>query len=160
ALTKDGIVIYDIDADRPLRTLPTKLTKLLAVAGDRKRLAAADHDPQTDRESVQIWDVAEGKLLATLTGEPRPAPQGLHLAARRSVPGLALSGDGRLCALSGARTIRVWDVETQQVRQVIDSGAEPDWEVAFRPGGRELATGGGNADDVIKLYDLGSGRMV
>jgi WD40 repeat protein len=160
ALTKSGIVICDIDADRPLRTLPTNLTKVLAVSGDRKRLAVADHDPQTDRESVQVWDVAEGKLLATLTGEPRPAPQFLNLAVKRSVSGVALSGDGRLCALSGARTIRVWDVETQQVRHVIDSGAEPDWEVAFRPGRGELATGGGNADNVIKFHDLGSGRLV
>lgn len=156
----EGLLVFEPSQEEPVLSLKTPLTKNFAVTPDFRRAATADHDPETQGETAQIWDLQEGKLLVMLEGDTRPVAGASNLAAKRSVSGVALSPDGRLCALSGSTVIRVWDVETQQVRHTIDTAAEPHWSVAFSPDGRLLATAGGNADDLVKLYDMADGRLV
>jgi WD40 repeat protein len=75
------------------------------------------------------------------------------------VTAVALSPDGRWCALSGVSVITVWEVEAGRVKHMIDTGAEPHWAVAISPDSRWLATAGSNADNRVLIYDVASGRL-
>jgi eukaryotic-like serine/threonine-protein kinase len=156
-----GVAIYDRQADVSATILETKFGEKIAIGGDGKRLATAGNDPKTGQETAQVWSIADGKLIATLTGDARPQARAGFLGAKQHVSDVALSPDGQVCALSGAKTIRIWNVATRQIRQVIDTGDEPDWAVAFEPDGRCLVTAGGNQvnNRIIKLYDLETGRV-
>lgn len=59
---------------------------------------------------VQVWDLAEGKCVRTLTGHSRPV-QRLHVA------------NGRLYSVGG-RSLRVWDLATFACLRVLQQPRE------------------------------------
>jgi WD40 repeat protein len=70
----------------------------VAFSPDGKTLASGGGDG-----SIKLWDVASGKLRATLTGHKE----------RRTIWVLAFSADGKALASAGDfNSIRVWDVRT------------------------------------------------
>ncbi len=102
----------------------------VAFSPDGKTLAVASREG-----SVQLWDVATGKLLETLKG---------HSSAVLSV---AFSPDGRTLASGGTdQTVRLWNVETRRELMQLDPGGVELGHVeslAFSPDGRHLLAGGG-----------------
>ena len=74
---------------------------------------------------------ATGTHLKTITG---------HTDAVASV---TFSADGStLATRSWDKTIRLWDVETHEVRHTITEHEDDVWTVAFSPDGKTLASGG------------------
>ena len=79
----------------------------VAFSPDGKTLAMASHEG-----TVQLWDVATGKLLETLKG---------HSSAVQAV---AFSPDGRtLASGSTDQTVRLWNVETRRELMQLDPGS-------------------------------------
>jgi len=80
--------------------------------------------------TVKVWDVARGRLLATLTG---------HSTDVRNV---TFSADGKLLATAGSdRTVRVWDTEGKELLSRPLQGNAGG--VSFSPDGSRLAVGDG-----------------
>src|SRR5262249_30249085 len=78
----------------------------VAFSPDAKTLAMASREG-----SVLLWDVADGKLLATLKGHPS------------SVNAAVFSPDGRTLATGGGdQTVRLWNVETRRELMQLDAG--------------------------------------
>ncbi len=78
----------------------------VAFSPDGKTLALASCEG-----TVQLWDVANGKLLETLKG---------HSSA---VSAVVFSPDGRTLASGGSdQTVRLWNVETRRELMQLDSG--------------------------------------
>ncbi len=102
----------------------------VAFSPDGKTLALASREA-----SVQLWEVATGKLLETLKGHPS------------SVNAVAFSPDGRTLASGGAdQTVRLWNVETRRELMQLDPGGVELGQIqslAFSPDGRQLLAAGG-----------------
>jgi WD40 repeat protein len=103
----------------------------VAFSPDGKALATASREG-----NVHLWDVAAGKLLATLRG---------HSSA---VEAVAFAPDGRTLASGGEdRTVRLWNVDTRRELLQLDPGSVELGDVrtlAFSPDGRQLVAGGAN----------------
>ena len=104
----------------------------VAFSPDGKTLALASFEG-----TVQLWDVATGKLLKTLKGHSS------------GVGAVAFSPDGRtLASGSHDQTVRVWNVETRRELLQLDPGSIDFGQVrtlAFSPDGRQLLAGGSRA---------------
>jgi WD40 repeat protein len=102
-----------------------------AFSPDGQRLAAAGHD-----KTIKVWEVADGRELATLKGHTGDW-----------VVELAFAPGGKLLASAGARAnqvqggamadeVRIWDIaQAKLVRAIPDAGHS----VAFSPDGTRLA---------------------
>src|SRR5262249_13163366 len=103
----------------------------LAFSPDGKLLATAGHDERR----VRLWDVATGWQV-------REFPHDDHVNC------VAFSADGRYLATSTNTKRHVWDLARDQLSHTLLGGA---WQVAFRPDGRMLASGG--LDGSVRLWD-------
>ena len=125
--SRDGTaIIWSTKTWKPLRTLQNRdrgtadfddlmidpygvkpqFVECVAFAPDGKTLAMASAGA-----TVQLWDVATGKLRATLRG---------HSSA---VLAVAFAPDGRTLASGGAdQTVRLWNVETRRELMQLDPG--------------------------------------
>lgn len=112
----------------------------VAFSQDGKYLAAGSGSAQIPAkdDTVRVWEVATGKLLATMIG---------HTMEVRSV---AFSPDGqRVLSASADGTLRSWQTLTGKALVTVVSHPSVD-TMAFSPDGRRIATAG---FDDIKLWD-------
>ena len=102
--------------------------------------------------SIELWDVANGRLLSTLKGTLEG-----HDGVVYSV---AFSPDGHtLASGSSDRTIRLWDLTNGSVLLTLEGTNDyTEAMVAFSPDGRTLAWVG--VDGNIKLSDVASGELL
>ncbi|WP_078624075.1 hypothetical protein [Streptomyces monomycini] len=121
--------------------LPRPVTASV-TSSDGRVLATAGPD---DR-AVRVWNLATGRLTATLSG------------ATGTVQRLSITADGQtLAAADSDRTIRVWDVATRRTTTVV-RGSRAVNALALRPDGRALAST--SADGITRVRSTGSGRAV
>ncbi|MFD4522922.1 helix-turn-helix domain-containing protein [Streptomyces sp. NPDC058470] len=111
-----------------------------AYSPDGKLLATADAD-----HTVRLWDVADRRIVATLTGH------------REAVFSVAFAPDGRTLASAGSDgTIRLWDVATRRQLTALTGHEGGVFSVVFAPDGRLLASAG--SDGTIRLWDVATRR--
>ena len=143
-----GQNILTFSTARPSSLGPTAQVDLtLAFSPGTRYLAAGD------LQAIHLWDVAQGKEVATLRG---------GLAA---IGALAFSPDGRRLAAavrqsgstSSAGQIKIWDVVTGQEVVTFAGAAGGTFALAFTPDGRRLASTGFYHRDVV-LWETESGR--
>lgn len=110
-------------------------------------------------DSVQIWEMASGRLLRSLTYKDG------KLRARTKT--MVFSPDGRFFASTGAdMTIRIWETESGEVVQRLKGHTNGIAAIAYSPDGRYIVSGGGwfgssgRDDIVVGLWDAGSGELV
>jgi WD40 repeat protein len=109
---------------------------------DGKWLLTAENQPT-------VYNAADGRVLATLSGH-----QGCVSGGAQFGP------DGKtIYTADQDGTIRVWD--TAGVLECSELEAPPETEImgmALSPDGRRAATGGGNKDRTIRVWDLEEGK--
>jgi WD40 repeat protein len=72
---------------------------------------------------------------------------------------VAVSPDGKTFASSsGDRTIKLWDLQTQQLLKTLSGHTAPVDSLAFSPDGQVLVSGG--RDKTVKIWNLQAGKLV
>ncbi len=121
----------------------------LAFSPDGKTLASGG----TYDATARLWDVAGGRLLASLESFPVPKNRG----RMDSVDSLAFSPDGRTVATVGHDPdLRLWDVATGRLRASLRGHSSDLTAVAYSPDGRTIATG--DFHGTVRLWDVASNR--
>jgi serine/threonine protein kinase len=152
--TPTGVTVVDVESGAEVVRLPADVrpTAPVVLSADGARVGVVAGD------AFGVWTVHDGKPLL-----------------RRSVPGvrfahLALSGDGRLLAAAGTRTVRVggrevrdqflgvWNVESGNERPAPAPPADAVTSLAFDPTGARLAWVAGPGR--VGVWDANRGRHV
>jgi WD40 repeat protein len=151
----DGIRLWNPTTRKQKRTLKGQKISCLAFSPDGKILAAGGmkemalgKDAVLRTDQVKLWDVESGKRKADL-----------EEGQLGGVGAVAFSPDGKLLAsavLSFAPRLVVWDVASGK-KKWIRRGKKVITCLAFRPGGKMLATG--DEDGTIKLWDITMGEV-
>lgn len=162
--SKDAPIV----AGRPGDSL---LVRLLQESDPEERMPQKG-DPLTTSEIALIrrW-IEQGahsggldpnKLLSTLAGEiPQPAPPE-HYPRPVPIFALAFTPDGLALAAGGYHEVVIWDSASGLRKQRIQNVAQQVQQIAFRPGGQELAVAAGTPGRLgeVKLFEFNSGRFL
>ena len=123
------VVLWDIDRAEKIATVQRNEANIWAVAftGDPDRFAAASHDWK-----VTLWDARQPAApLQVLDGH------------ENAVQALAYSPQRLLLASGGAdKTVRVWNLDTLDLKRAYRGPRDFVTSVAFSPNGKLLAAGG------------------
>jgi WD40 repeat protein len=117
----------------------------IALSPNGKTIAAGSGDG-----TVRLWDVEMGKVISKLTGHTL------------TVWTACWSADGgRMVSGSLDGTARVWDVQSGKIvlGQLIKTGHEFVYAVAYSPDMAKIATGGSN-ENAIKIWDVKTGDLL
>ena len=129
----------------------TTWISLVAFAPDGKTIAAAGGamGNSSDTWDVWLWDMYSGDLKNILQGH-------MH-----EISSVAFSPDGQtIASASYDQTVRVWDVDTGQVKAILE---RPDGthylvsSVAFAPDGKTIASA--SFDRMVQLWDVDSATL-
>jgi predicted Zn finger-like uncharacterized protein len=152
------LVLWDVATRKIARNVvDTGAAYGLAYSPDGKTLAVGHS------RGVDLWDVAGGKLAATLTG---------HAVVNGSpfVLSVAFSPDGKTLASGGGDgAVKLWDLASGKCTATLvgHSAGVQVRSVAFSRDGRRLASGGGVSDGKahykqgeIRVWDVASGKVL
>jgi small GTP-binding protein len=120
----------------------TSQVNAVAISADGRRAVSGSYD-----DTVRVWDLEAGKLVATLKGHTKV------------VWGVALSADGRR-AVSGSEdnTVRVWDLEAGKLVATLKGHTSKIFGVALSADGRWAVSV--SQDRTVRVWDLEARKLV
>jgi WD40 repeat protein/tRNA A-37 threonylcarbamoyl transferase component Bud32 len=178
---KGEVILWDAVTGEPVWTIPLGVhagpVPSVCFSPDGKQIATADWG-----QTIRLWDAETGDRTRTLDKFSGDAvvysPDGKRLASTSSLGraahlwdaatgdevgslrlgrmprAVAFSPDGQRLAIAGAdQTVRLWDVATRHLQQVIRGHTDTIWSVAFSSDGKRLATG--SQDLTAKVWNAG-----
>lgn len=131
---------WSVETGEMLFRLERSAALNLSLSPDGKSLATIHRDDK--KQLAQIWNAADGKLLATL-----PREKGEDRAYS-----LVWSPDGTMLITASSETVRIWS-DKGELLQTLDKAVFP---TSFSSDGKFLATGGKN--DTGYVWQIGENQ--
>lgn len=151
----EKIRLWDTTTWRLARTFDAKDTQGLTefvLSPDGRFMAVI----LKDETAVRVFDIATGRAIATLAGHTSVNAIAFSADARRIATGSGKNpGDGKLVALDP--TVRVWDLPTGQLKQILQGHAAPARTVAFSADQSRVVSL--SEDGAIKTWDAQTGDL-
>jgi RNA polymerase sigma factor (sigma-70 family) len=144
-----GVHVWDVAEGKEVRHFFNhEINGHLALSPDGRTLAVSrKYGPGAG--SIRLCDPSTGREVGWL---PARDPNG------EGVGSLVFSPDGSLLAAgTEEKSVRLWDVATQQLTRTLSLG-ENVWHIAFSPDGKLLACG--TSDGKCRLWDLAQGQEI
>src|SRR5262249_15177537 len=107
------------------------------LSPDGLTLATGSYDKE-----IHTWDVATGKLKASMIGHNDAVYSLAFQPARGHI----------LASASGDRTVKLWDAASGQRLEPFSQPSKEQYSVAFSPDGRVVSAGG--ADNRIRVWNI------
>lgn len=143
----DGVAhVWEASTGKLLHSLKASESgvRALAFSPDGLRLVTSSGEPKPPRGAATVWDLADGRALAT------------YREHGEVVDAVAFLDDRRIASAGGDRKVHVWDPATGARLLTLEGHAEGIRRLALSHDGRTLASG---ADDgTIRLWDAATGR--
>ena len=117
--------------------------RALAFSPDGRRLAASAGEPRPARGEVVVWDLADGRPVAT------------YRAHGEVVDAVAFLDDRRIASAGGDGKVHVWDSATAGRLMILEGHGEGVRRLALSGDGRTLASG--SDDGTVRLWDAATG---
>jgi WD40 repeat protein len=139
--------LWDLETGEPVRTLPghNPLGAGVAFSADGNTAATCSAPEEGDTPAeIRFWDARSWKPLRTLNGHTGP------------ITGFALSPDGTTLATGCPPVIRLWDVETGELKRTLP-GSPWQRNLVFSPDGKILASPDGG---LINLWRVVTGTLL
>ncbi|MCP4695894.1 MAG: CHAT domain-containing protein [Gammaproteobacteria bacterium] len=145
--------LWDVQSGRVLHTLNGHENGVnhAAFSPDGTQLFTVSWD-----KIARLWDVQSGRVFHTLSTAPKGNTA--RLWHETDVNYAAFNPDGtQLVTASWDNTVRLWDVQSEQVLHTFSGHQGVVLHAAFNPDGTQLATA--SNDNTIRLWNVQSGRV-
>lgn len=145
-----GVVIWDLEKRKPMRTLKAGSVRSLALTRDGKTLVSggADHSP-----AIRVWDLATGKERRRMMWHQREVSQ------------LLIAPDNRTLISASMYKVHFADLNTgEEIRSMAD--ADSNDALLTRDGKQLILTGSRYRREAkafegfVEIYDIGSGQRL
>lgn len=152
AISGDGngtIIIWDIDSQKPLKTLPGGYNgiKSIAITPDGKKFVSTFVSGEGSYKGVEIWNFHNTKKLFG------------NCRAEREVETVAITPDSKYIVSAVYNSIIIWDLESQNIfRELYDPALRPITSVVITPDGKYIIAG--TVGNLLVIWDFKSGQKI
>ncbi|WP_329557307.1 caspase, EACC1-associated type [Streptomyces sp. NBC_00696] len=153
ALTTDGVEVRlrNVATGKTVTVHANGGNVVTAFSADGKTLATASTIVAQESGGdvpVQVWNVFDGKLRATLTGHTN------------GVESMAFAPDGTLVTASTDHTVRLWNVTSKKATKTLGGGGGFFvYDMVLSPDGKVIATWAGD-EQPVRLWNTATGKLI
>lgn len=152
AISGDGggtIIIWDIDSQKPLKTLPGGYNgiKSIAITPDGQKFVSTFVSWEGSYKGVQIWNFHNTKKLFG------------NCRAEKEVETVAITPDSKYIVSGIYNSVMIWDLESQNIfRELYDPALRPITSVVITPDGKYIIAG--TVGNLLFIWDFKSGNKI
>jgi WD40 repeat protein len=152
AISGDGngtIIIWDIDSQKPIETLPGGYNgiKSIAVTPDGQKFVSTFVSGEGSYKGVQIWNFHNTKKLFG------------NCRAEKEVETVAITPDSKYIVSAVHNSIIIWDLESQNIfRELYDPALRPITSVVITPDGKYIIAG--TVGNLLVIWDFKSDNKI